>query len=798
MNTTEEVIMQKKLIKSEWESIEIPVTGKEQEILDMLSSIDDINKKIQRVYSMASILKLDATDEKFQYVIYNKYYKSIIDELDVNLVTIPANSKKIKLNSKDKIRFENNTSKKENSFELTLIKCIENILKSSYKNEKIKYKYALNKLLKQNIYGLNKYVHMACVNCLARQEESEDEMMICLENINNICNNPIFTLNADIGLYDHQKNLIKACDTPYPKIIFYKASTGTGKTLSPLGLLNKGHRVIFLCGARHVGLSLAKSAISCKRKIAFAYGCSGVEDIKLHNFAAKEYIKHRKTGGIFRINHEVGDDVELIISDLQSYRYAMLYMQNFNDLQKLIMFWDEPTISMDYENHPLHSIIKQNWRENIIPNIVLSSATLPKEEELTDMIISFKYKFGFDNSEIINIDGHDITKSIPVLNTEGLAFAPHLFAKTYDEFKEILCRCKENITLLRYINLSDIEIVFKYLKNRYNPYSSFNKIIDINIPSSKIYYLDILNTLNESEWLEIKNNCVQLPMIIPDPKYGINRITTVDANTLTNGPSIYLCKNSEKVAEVLLNELKIPSNVLDGIQTKINNNYKLTEHITRLEKEIEYAQTMKENDTNDGNGKTKLKTSTNRSITIMQDELDTYNSAIQITRLPEIYIPNSVLHKKYWTTTNNGFVSDIDDDTITKIMAINEVSNFYKLLLLAGIGVFGQSESCRNQKYTEIMKQLAIDKKLYLILADSDYIYGTNYSFSHGIIGKDMLDMTQNKIIQAMGRVGRMDNNTNTYTVRIRDNRFINKIFTNELNSTESRIMNELLNCSDI
>ena len=40
---------------------------------------------------------------------------------------------------------------------------------------------------------------------------------------------------------------------------------------------------------------------------------------------------------------------------------------------------DEPTITLDYDNHPFHELLKNNWKENMIPNIVLSSATLPNK-----------------------------------------------------------------------------------------------------------------------------------------------------------------------------------------------------------------------------------------------------------------------------------------------------------------------------------------------------------------------------------------------------------------------------------
>ena len=50
-----------------------------------------------------------------------------------------------------------------------------------------------------------------------------------------------------------------------PQLVLYIAPTGTGKTISPIGLL-QGKRVTFVCAARHVGLALAKACISAERK----------------------------------------------------------------------------------------------------------------------------------------------------------------------------------------------------------------------------------------------------------------------------------------------------------------------------------------------------------------------------------------------------------------------------------------------------------------------------------------------------------------------------------------------------
>ena len=91
------------------------------------------------------------------------------------------------------------------------------------------------------------------------------------------------------------------------------------------------------------------------------------------------------------------------------------------------------------------------------------------------------------------------------------------------------------------------------------------------------------------------------------------------------------------------------------------------------------------------------------------------------------------------------------------------------------------------------MKELAHTQKLYLIIASTDYIYGTNYQFCHGYIGKDLGNLTQEKLIQAFGRVGRK-NVMADYSLRLRNDDIILKLFTKSHNNIEVDNMNRLFN----
>ena len=102
-------------------------------------------------------------------------------------------------------------------------------------------------------------------------------------------------------------------------------------------------------------------------------------------------------------------------------------------------------------------------------------------------------------------------------------------------------------------------------------------------------------------------------------------------------------------------------------------------------------------------------------------------------------IPNTLEHLKRFVDINDlvkkPYSSNINDDDIERIMSINDVEDIWKILLLLGIGLFYQKKSIT---YTEMVKEFASEQKLYLILANGDYIYGTNYPVCHEYITQSL------------------------------------------------------------
>jgi hypothetical protein len=851
-------LKQIKLNKSEWNYTEIPVSQKELEILMLINKgYNDVNIKYNNYKSLIDFLKIDH-NHLIENYLYDKYFNESIVQLkkiyNLDILNIKAETFD-KIKKKDLIRVQNNTTViKENIYETILINEIKNILKYKVnKNNKWKLHYfTLYKLVQNNISNINRYILQLCNTILKKynidKEKTNNINNIIVNGIDYIENNHNLLKYKDITLYDHQKQLFTLCKKKEPKLILYIAPTGTGKTLSPLGLSN-GNKILFVCGARHVGLSLARSAISLEKKIAFAFGCTTADDIRLHYYSAKDYTKNKYTGGIFKVDNSVGDLVDIMICDLQSYLLAMYYMLSFNNANNIILVWDEPTISLDYSEHEFHDIIKNNWKNNIIPNIILQSATLPKINELTELISDYKNKFQSNN--VYEIISHDCNKSITLINTNGDTIMPHELSNNYSEIIHIVKHCENYLTLLRYFDFTEIVNFICYvIKNKYvnsdcNIDRFFESFDEINTMKVKLFYLHLLKNIIPENWniiythfqtiktKKIKYNNISDKIIksvslenthsilagnpinrlnseqINPPNSIINNstigvyITTKDAYTLSDGPTLFITNDIVNTAKKYVKQSKIPTAVMKDINDKINYNNTLNIEISKLEKIIDDNQNKKvTKETSESSSNKSGKNNShkyNRDIDESKDEcyaiynkIDQLRSSIKTANLNESFIPNKPLHLDIWAKNMNKirpFTSDISDEYIIKIMSLNNIENSWKILLLMGIGVFTQHDSIA---YTEIMKEMADNQKLYLIIASSDYIYGTNYQFCHTYLGKD-LNLTQEKIIQAMGRVGR-NNIQQEYSIRFRNNEQIMKIFTPETDKPEINNMNRLFN----
>jgi len=812
-------LKQNKLSKTEWESIEKSVDDDEKKILKLIvDGYADVNIRFNETQSLNNYIRFDPSIE-MDYFLYKKYFEASMttslgkytDGTPLGEYECKLNSGKLKkLKNGETIRL-NNLEKnielnKSGIFEFLLIDLYTGLVKQLQKKKRnyAFYLYTIIQLRKAQITNINRYV-LDLINYAIEYVNSLTQLSNIITNAYEFIEQNKYLLKyEDRTLFKHQRDLFTVCkqnanrEQKTPMLILYTAPTGTGKTLSPIGLASS-NRIIFVCVARHIGLALAKSAITMQKKVAFAFGCETAADIRLHYFSAIDYTVNRRSGGIGKVDNSVGDNVEIMICDVQSYITAMHYMIAFNDVNNIITYWDEPTITLDYENHDLHEVIHNNWKNNLVPTMVLSCATLPSQDEMRPIYDDFRSKF--DEAEIITITSYDCKKSIPILDINMCCALPHYL---YDDYSEVLVtvnHCKQNPTILRYFDLREIISFIKYVNEkeyideRYTIDSYFGvDITNITMNSLKEYYLEVLLHVDPTEWATIYNymkqnrkprfneprtNAYSGGNVLTQTASTASRpqsnmapvgvsITTQDAYTLTDGPTIFLTEDVDKIGKYYIALTNIPKQSFDEIQPKIDTNNKLTEKIDKLENEIE-NQTEKSSTSWENTKMTK-------ETRALDAEINRLRKQVQIVSLESVYVPNTCPHQGRWTPDgsvhDNAFVANIGEQMSKEIMLL-DVEIHIKYLLLLGIGVFKQLP---DKRYMEIMKQLADEQRLFMIIASTDYIYGTNYQFCHGFIAKDLSNMTQQKTLQSMGRVGR-NNIQQDYTIRFRDNDMISKLF---------------------
>ena len=162
----------------------------------------------------------------------------------------------------------------------------------------------------------------------------------------------------------------------------------------------------------------------------------------------------------------------------------------------------------------------------------------------------------------------------------------------------------------------------------------------------------------------------------------------------------------------------------------------------------------------------------------LSEKLSELQTRMETISLNQQFIPNTEKHIRVWAShykldrMDIPFTSHVPESIVMRLMALTTVPEEHKLLLLMGIGLFSESN---DTEYMNLMRALADEQQLYLILATEAFIYGTNYQFFHAYIGKQ-LTLTQEQVIQTIGRVGRR-NATPNYTVRLRDNQVLLTLF---------------------
>ena len=822
-------LKQDKLTREEWNNLEKPINNeKEKVILNMIDKgYNDSNIVVKQHNCLQYYLKIS---NKYDSLVYDVLLKEQFDKINKNnMFNVQSQSNKKNKNNNlskgDKIKLESSLQKfkimkKENKsiiiIEFLMIELLKTLSKilikekdpENHKSYSISlynlYKYndffndELNKIFKQNVeLVLQKFIQ----NLSYKRVLKSISKYVEHNEVNNF---------KHLELYQHQKdiyNIFKRHNEP--KFIWYCAPTSSGKTLTPIGLTNE-YKVLFMCASKHIGLGLAKSAYYCNKKIGFAFGCNNMEDVRL-NFNAINNFTVMKNG-YKKPDHSDGTKVEMMICDLMSFEIAMIYMKAFHPLDKIVLFWDEPTIGLDNEDHYLHEVIQKNWKINVIPNVVFSCATLPKQNEITNIVETFHAKF--ENMYFEYMDVCDQFSNVMIYDEYSNVIMPHNYFKDIEKMKDFLKY--QGSKYYKFYNCNNCAKFILFYHDNFNKKylnETFHDLKHIHMNYIKECYINILLSIdNQETWTKIYELYhTKYPLYNEtnkDDTIDIGpELTTKSASSLTNGPTLYISNQLENISKFLLMKNNINKEILKSILEKIEYNNKIDEILVQKQKDYEdKTEKYKEND----NVMSSMRLP--NDILELHREIETLQGNIKSLSLDRKYIPNTKTHYELWNknrvleySESDVYCSCINDGTINSISQLATLHHVYKILLLMGIGVFTynklesepnqhfseETHNLENNDYVEIMKYLAENKELYLILAHSDYIYGTNYQFSHCYLGKDMKDLSQEKIIQCIGRIGRQDKNKH-FSFRFRCEEQINTFYSIPSLNIEAQNMNKL------
>jgi len=327
-----------------------------------------------------------------------------------------------------------------------------------------------------------------------------------------------------------------------------------------------------------------------------------------------------------------------------------------------------------------------------------------------------------------------------------------------------------------------------WTSSRYAVERHFSDIADINMTNIKSYYLELLENVQADRWPEIWAHFQAQRTRMHASNVNI---TAQDAHTLTCGPTLFLANDVEKIAKFALQIAQIPECVMGDLMDIIEHNNVIKDAMAELEREIEDKMEEGTNDKDkDGKDKDKDKKHSKKlddmrfspEVKRLQEKMDELRQQVKWGALNDMFVPNRAEHLKRWAphltaeeaAMTGAFTSRVEPEDVERIMVL-PIENIWKVLLMMGIGVM-TDQANSNKTYTEIMKELAQNQRLYLIIASTDYIYGTNYQFCHGYLGKDLSNISQEKIIQALGRIGR-NKLQQEYSIRFRDDAHLVQIF---------------------
>ena len=527
-------------------------------------------------------------------------------------------------------------------------------------------------------------------------------------------------------------------------LVFSNDVIGSGKTtlIIPIAqyvinkrIIDKKYKnlqLVFCCNIFSVKLQAAN--LCHNAGIPFGMAHIGIKYYDKNRNECHDKSKLKKEGGAYKSeNNEVcivnnfncsNNNERIVIIGDPDVIYRMFSENSDNYNENYILFLDEPTVGLDYNNINTNTLLNNNV--NLLLNLpkrsLLTSATMPHINTDSIQYIIQLIKNKYKDLYVKTIYGTNIFIGCNVTTFDNRIVIPHNECYNKKEIIDTIKKIKETPFLGRMYTYD----IFNYLVEETNQTQFLDVFLDVNYINSntiKNQTLELLSNINDDDLIKKyckirKSNC--------NIELDINLIGTTESYKFPM-MTLLAIGGSDLIEESLniFNDLikDFPDNYFNLLINDYNN------AVNKYEIKKNELLKSKLNKGNKDKDKDKDKLS---KIDLEREIEDELGPVVKININPYLRINSEQHIKKY----NNK--SNIQPKVLFSLENIDydfNISDKIKLLLMCGVGIY--SPNILDKKYTNQIIRLASNGLLAFVVSNYDISYGTNYPFETVIIDKN-------------------------------------------------------------
>lgn len=468
----------------------------------------------------------------------------------------------------------------------------------------------------------------------------------------------------------------------------------------------------------------------------------------------------------------------LIIADIVS--TARLLEKALRKNKDYVLFFDEPTSFLD-ENNPEAIVHLTNIFKYLPANVIFSSATLPKVEEIAPFTTYFKTKY--PEAKIMSVESSKVKIGCQVNDFNGKLFIPNS-GIVYEHIMEILMN---KLTETSFVKKLYTPYVVSLLWNNIEKLIKSEQITSEDVENFKVKFGNPCN-LNQEAVQDCAINYLEKISKTTNSELTSQFNTYSDSDTIIEEPIDFNKLIKYKGDRFKTQTLIVTKDPIDFVKTYFGKVFEdIFEKSQKRSKDrsgktfesfydifLDYAnqQTIYEEKLGE------LKMGTEEQRIRNQEKIDRFKPIFHFEK-------QSILGVTYYP-------EKIDCEGMDK------EDNLLLIGLALGVGIY--SPTTTSDRYKNEVLNLASEGKLAYIVADTDIAYGTNYAIEHIIIDDTCFTGTNahsiSTLFQVIARAGRVGKSwramiyCGTGVINILDNYTKENIKTNEADKINQAVQN--------